>query len=284
MALYLIGVYESVLEEIRSAQETKSDLVCYLQPFASKKISALAKDPPGPETPIRLYISTTTSLPLVSYRASLVGWELKSELTAERLAMLNEHIDRYQPGEQEIYFTKRDGKPCVNLLSIVNLEKLSMPIPVGALRKLSDGMPHKPRTQPGGWSYVYELPEWVGSLPDVVLGEELHERLESDVRESLAISKSAREERLKHAETMPQVVQAITRSFRRNPDVVAAVLERANGICEACGSKASFLRASDGTPYLEVHHKVMLADGGPDTVDNAIAACPNCHRRFHFGV
>ena len=120
MALYLIGVYESVLDEIRSAQETKSDLVCYLQPFASKKISALAKDPPGPETPIRLYISTTTSLPLVSYQASLVAWELKSELTAERLAMLNEHIDKYQPGEQEIYFTKGDSKPCVNLISIVD--------------------------------------------------------------------------------------------------------------------------------------------------------------------
>jgi 5-methylcytosine-specific restriction protein A len=117
-----------------------------------------------------------------------------------------------------------------------------------------------------------------------VLGEELHQRLDLEVRKSLGISKSVREERLRHAETMPQVVQAITRSFRRNPDVVAAVLERANGICEACGTEAPFLRASDGTPYLEVHHKMMLADGGADTVGNAIATCPNCHRRFHFGV
>ncbi|MGH8437576.1 MAG: HNH endonuclease [Pseudomonas sp.] len=33
----------------------------------------------------------------------------------------------------------------------------------------------------------------------------------------------------------------------------------------------------------EVHHKVRLADGGLDTVENAIAVCPNCHRQAHFG-
>jgi 5-methylcytosine-specific restriction protein A len=29
-----------------------------------------------------------------------------------------------------------------------------------------------------------------------------------------------------------------------------------------------------------MHH---LADDGPDVVENAIAACPNCHRRLHYG-
>jgi 5-methylcytosine-specific restriction protein A len=28
---------------------------------------------------------------------------------------------------------------------------------------------------------------------------------------------------------------------------------------------------------------VMLAEGGEDTVENALALCPNCHRRLHFG-
>jgi 5-methylcytosine-specific restriction protein A len=32
-----------------------------------------------------------------------------------------------------------------------------------------------------------------------------------------------------------------------------------------------------------VHHLIRLADGGDDTVDNAVAACPNCHRQRHFG-
>jgi 5-methylcytosine-specific restriction protein A len=44
------------------------------------------------------------------------------------------------------------------------------------------------------------------------------------------------------------------------------------------------MRASDGNPYLEVHHWIRLADGGEDTVNNAIAACPNCHRQQHFGL
>jgi 5-methylcytosine-specific restriction protein A len=71
--------------------------------------------------------------------------------------------------------------------------------------------------------------------------------------------------------------------YQRNPDVVAAVLERANGHCERCRNPAPFLR-SDGTPYLEVHHSIGLADGGPDTVANALALCPNCHRELHYGL
>ena len=27
-----------------------------------------------------------------------------------------------------------------------------------------------------------------------------------------------------------------------------------------------------------------LADGGSDTLSNAFAACPNCHRELHYGV
>jgi 5-methylcytosine-specific restriction protein A len=57
---------------------------------------------------------------------------------------------------------------------------------------------------------------------------------------------------------------------------------RAKGLCEACGCKAPFIRISDGTPYLEIHHIEPLADGGDDTVKNATALCPNCHRRAHY--
>ncbi|MFV3370974.1 HNH endonuclease [Pseudomonas sp. NY15435] len=41
---------------------------------------------------------------------------------------------------------------------------------------------------------------------------------------------------------------------------------------------------TDGKPYPEVRHVVRLADGGEDTVENAIAICPNCHRLRHFGL
>lgn len=70
--------------------------------------------------------------------------------------------------------------------------------------------------------------------------------------------------------------------FVRDPNVVAWVLEIAAGSCEACGEKAPFER-DDGEPYLEVHHVRPLAEGGPDTTDNAMACCPNCHRYLHHG-
>jgi len=66
--------------------------------------------------------------------------------------------------------------------------------------------------------------------------------------------------------------------------VIVEVLKRANGICERCKSKAPFIRKKDHTPYLEVHHKVFLANGGEDSIENAIAVCPNCHRELHFGA
>ncbi|WP_242657405.1 HNH endonuclease [Vibrio antiquarius] len=61
------------------------------------------------------------------------------------------------------------------------------------------------------------------------------------------------------------------------------VLLRADGVCERCKQQAPFSRSRDGTPYLEVHHIKRLADGGDDSVENAQALCPNCHRELHFG-
>ena len=73
-----------------------------------------------------------------------------------------------------------------------------------------------------------------------------------------------------------------TTQFERDPAVRADVLRRANGICELCDKKAPFVK-SNGNPFLEVHHAVPLAEGGPDTIENAFALCPNCHREAHYG-
>jgi 5-methylcytosine-specific restriction protein A len=69
----------------------------------------------------------------------------------------------------------------------------------------------------------------------------------------------------------------------RDQAVVDWVLAQAAGRCECCGQPAPFLR-EDGTPYLEVHHVKWLAQGGSDTVSNAVALCPNCHRQLHHGA
>ena len=72
-------------------------------------------------------------------------------------------------------------------------------------------------------------------------------------------------------------------SYERDPAVVAWVLNLANGICESCGGEAPFLTGDD-KPFLEVHHVRRLADNGSDTVENAVAACPNCHRALHHAA
>lgn len=71
--------------------------------------------------------------------------------------------------------------------------------------------------------------------------------------------------------------------YPRKDEVIAWVRHSAGGRCEVCAEGAPFLK-DDGEPYLEVHHVRPLADGGPDQIDNAIAACPTCHRRLHFGA
>jgi hypothetical protein len=71
-------------------------------------------------------------------------------------------------------------------------------------------------------------------------------------------------------------------SVIRDAAVKAWVIRRAKGVCECCGCPAPF-ECPDGSGFLEVHHLRTLADGGSDTVSNAAAVCPNCHRRMHFG-
>lgn len=114
--------------------------------------------------------------------------------------------------------------------------------------------------------------------------EEVERELEEETKTSRGLTKRERSKRLKQALKIPRILTVTTTTYQRNADVVAEVLERASGICERCGAPAPFIRAADGTPYLEVHHKKRLADGGEDTVENAIAVCPNCHRELHFGI
>lgn len=108
-------------------------------------------------------------------------------------------------------------------------------------------------------------------------------QFEQEVQNSLRDSQSARLKRLKSAPKMPTKVLVTAHAFVRNPDVVAEVLARANGQCEHCHKPAPFVRKRDGLPYLEVHHVHQLSKGGADTVENAKALCPNCHRFLHYG-
>jgi 5-methylcytosine-specific restriction protein A len=68
----------------------------------------------------------------------------------------------------------------------------------------------------------------------------------------------------------------------RSQAIKLYALRRAGGKCEGCDSPAPFQTRKG--PYLEVHHLLRLADGGPDHPEWVIALCPNCHRRAHYAT
>lgn len=121
-----------------------------------------------------------------------------------------------------------------------------------------------------------------GTITPIKL-EEYESNFSKQIEQSKKDDPAKRKARLRSAEPYPSKINVQTTVFKRNPDVVAEVLLKANGICEACKQKAPF-RRKDGSPYLEIHHIRPLAKGGKDTVDNAQALCPNCHRKAHFGI
>ena len=286
-ALYLNGVYESVLKEIVNTQNKNPDLVCYLQPYAPEKIVNLSNNPPTKDSPITVYISITSDLSVVTYQAQIVGWENKIEIQQDRLSFLNGHITDHQPGEEGIYLTVGEGekqKNCVNLISVLDLKRVASVIPISTFIKVSNNLPLKVRSTSGGWAYVKPLPDWMGTITQNTLIEDLNANYQSSLQDSLDLDKEELANKLLNAPKLPAPILTIARGFKRNSNVSAAVLIRAEGKCERCKSVAPFIRARNGTPYLEVHHILMLAKGGEDTVENAIALCPNCHRELHHGI
>jgi HNH endonuclease len=122
-----------------------------------------------------------------------------------------------------------------------------------------------------GWSAI-----WLGPIithPTIDL-----EELERQVSRLMPIplARPAGELRPRKVAAGPRV------AYERRADVKAWVLREARARCERCRCGAPFVRI-DGTPYLELHHALQLAEGGPDTVDNAVALCANCHRLLHHG-
>lgn len=74
--------------------------------------------------------------------------------------------------------------------------------------------------------------------------------------------------------------KAVTSVYVRNAHVSAYVKKRADGHCDLCEASAPF-KDRNGQPYLECHHVHWLSRGGEDSIDNAVALDPSCHRKMH---
>ena len=148
-------------------------------------------------------------------------------------------------------------------------------------------------------SYVMTLlgRDWLTGLkPAKNVGANVAEEIETMIAQAegkqlvpvVAFEIEAREETKKKNLSKPEgnrrpaaTSSAITQ-YQRDAAVKAWVLQQANGKCESCENPAPF-NGPDGQPFLEVHHVRQLADDGSDTVTNAVALCPNCHRELHYG-
>jgi hypothetical protein len=159
-ALFINGIYRSVLDEIRSTQSQHPEMTLFLQPYSSSPIARLRDNMPSPESPVTLYASTTNKLDTVSYTAEIVGWENKLTMTPARRQEVNATLKTFQPGEGEgddrLYnASSTPGSPSLNLLHIRRMVKLDAPFSVAELIKVSDGKPLSTnRSRSGGHSYV----------------------------------------------------------------------------------------------------------------------------------
>ncbi|MEJ7595143.1 MAG: HNH endonuclease [Planctomycetaceae bacterium] len=279
-ALFINGIYNGVLTEILAAQEARSGGDSFLQPYKRSVIRMLRKQTPTPEVPTRLYISTTDLLPQISYTAEIIGWDDKRKITEDRHNTIRRHLEEHQPNDLNLFNGAGEhGQSAVNIIAIRNLRQMETLFETGRLTKVSDGTPLKKRTRSGGWCEVFDL----GDLSQTESKEQHESKLAALVQESFRLSDEELQRRLSNAPKTPEKIQVFSVGFRRNADVIVAVLRRANGVCERCGASAPFRRRTDDSPYLEVHHWIPLSEEGEDSTDNAGALCPNCHREVHDG-
>ncbi|MES2414470.1 MAG: HNH endonuclease signature motif containing protein [Pseudomonadota bacterium] len=86
------------------------------------------------------------------------------------------------------------------------------------------------------------------------------------------------------AKGRPVVRSVVRNDFVRNPFVVRGAAIRSKGKCEMPGCVTKLFCRDDGSPHVEVHHIIPLAEGGDDSMSNVATLCAQCHREQHLGL
>ncbi len=114
--------------------------------------------------------------------------------------------------------------------------------------------------------------------------EELNQETSEKFIDSVLPSKNrqgALKEKIAESEReQTEYVELKGRRIKRNQLIVAYVKEKASYKCQACGF--SFTK-KDGSKYVEAAHIKQLAKSHMDTLENLVALCPNCHKKFDLG-
>lgn len=116
----------------------------------------------------------------------------------------------------------------------------------------------------------------------VVTEDELqkqHERRQAQA-EGMALRQLEQAAKARSSDT-PASRSVTTTQIERDEFVAEYVKRISNGKCALCRQPAPF-RDKKGRAYLECHHIIWLSKGGADSIENAVALCPNCHRKMHI--
>ena len=154
--VFVNGVYEDVLIEILEIQSELPEQILFLQPYSSRVMVELQDSPPTVESALKLYLSITTDLPMVHYKAEIVGWEDKRQIARPKWKALERLLWTLQPHEGGLYDMSQavDGQS-VNLLYVRRLQRLDPPFSVDRLEKFfGGGSVSTSRTTAGGWTYL----------------------------------------------------------------------------------------------------------------------------------
>lgn len=141
---------------------------------------------------------------------------------------------------------------------------------------LNDLLPMEtPATLLDAHSFVWTvLNDFWGWTPDSETAAKIVQKKQA---EALYLQEKA----LSYGSIAPEKRDTKASHYIRNPKVIEYAKSRAKGVCQLCGAPAPF-NDKNGMPYLEVHHIRWLSRGGPDTISNAVALCPNCHSKMHI--
>ncbi len=77
----------------------------------------------------------------------------------------------------------------------------------------------------------------------------------------------------------PDVIEERRRTYQRSEEVASYAKAAAEGKCVVCDEPVP--QDLDPMQFLDCHHIIFLRDSGPDTRENVVGVCPNCHRRLH---
>jgi 5-methylcytosine-specific restriction protein A len=129
---------------------------------------------------------------------------------------------------------------------------------------------------------VWIFPVKLKSDQSTITSEQIENQFEVKSRQARRLSDSDLLYRARNSQSEKVPVRIVSSpTYIRNAYVSELAKRRASGFCQLCKNKAPFKDAQD-LPYLETHHVIWLSQGGPDTIENTVALCPNCHRKMHI--